>query len=636
MLAYRAGAHSALLCVTLMSSISGMNSQNHNPCEGLQNSTEVEQIIRKGSANIRNSLGNYFECVNASYQICVADILDPQGELIVVSHGICLPPDTAQQFVECILSADFVDSPFANIESLQRFAELKDYTKENHRPDLIFQHHCGDSNLSHLDTGAIVMICIVGFIMMLCLIAQLADYRDSVHVGEDYALLNGGKHQEGINSGRHAVDTSRWPLWRKMLKAFCPSDGVATLMERTQSRALSGLDGLRSFSMLWIILAHTTLLVTLLGTDDQNEMLENMESLPQQFTLGASLAVDTFFFLSGLLTTYTLLRRMRKSNTNSFPAGMFVLLRFLRLTPLYAFLLFFYTYLVPYVSSGPVWYRMVRDVSLCKHHWWANLLYVNNFYPKTFHSTCMSWSWYLANDMQFFILGLIILTIYLRAKFVGISLTATCSVGGVVAGWLLLVKHRQDTQDDYYDKPYTRVTPFTIGVMLGIMFVDHDFINIRLTKLKSRLLMLFALLIILAVVYIDYLNFAQHPATQKGDFTDEQNAAYQAGGRLAFAVGISIVTLLCVTGHGGIVNSFLSLPFWEPLGKLTYGAYLVHPIVIRIYYYQKVQLYHFTVVEQAMYFISIATISYAVAAILHVSVELPFANLAKFVMPARR
>eukprot|EP00041_Stephanoeca_diplocostata_P013571 m.238296 g.238296 ORF g.238296 m.238296 type:complete len:86 (+) comp19387_c0_seq5:1665-1922(+) len=38
---------------------------------------------------------------------------------------------------------------------------------------------------------------------------------------------------------------------------------------------------------------------------------------------------------------------------------------------------------------------------------------------------------------------------------------------------------------------YTRVTPFTIGVMLGIMFVDHDFINIRLTKLKSRLLMLF-------------------------------------------------------------------------------------------------------------------------------------------------
>ena len=72
-------------------------------------------------------------------------------------------------------------------------------------------------------------------------------------------------------------------------------------------------------------------------------LVENLESLPQQFTLGASLAVDTFFFLSGLLTTFTLLKRMRKSSKTSFPAGKFILLRFLRLTPLYAYILFFYT-----------------------------------------------------------------------------------------------------------------------------------------------------------------------------------------------------------------------------------------------------------------------------------------------------
>ena len=29
----------------------------------------------------------------------------------------------------------------------------------------------------------------------------------------------------------------------------------------------------------------------------------------------------------------------------------------------------------------------------------------------------------------------------------------------------LLVNHRQDVQDDYYDKPYTRITPFTIGAI---------------------------------------------------------------------------------------------------------------------------------------------------------------------------
>ena len=35
-----------------------------------------------------------------------------------------------------------------------------------------------------------------------------------------------------------------------------PADAFGTLMERTNNRLLSGLDGLRSFSMLWIILAY--------------------------------------------------------------------------------------------------------------------------------------------------------------------------------------------------------------------------------------------------------------------------------------------------------------------------------------------------------------------------------------------
>ena len=107
---------------------------------------------------------------------------------------------------------------------------------------------------------------------------------------------------------------------------------------------------------------------------------------------GAFLSVDTFFFLSGLLTTFTLLKRMRKSSKTSFPAGKFILLRFLRLTPLYAYILFFYTYLVPYFASGPVWYRMLDDTALCRKHWWTNLLYINEFYPASFHSTCTATS----------------------------------------------------------------------------------------------------------------------------------------------------------------------------------------------------------------------------------------------------
>lgn len=170
-------------------------------------------------------------------------------------------------------------------------------------------------------------------------------------------------------------------------------------------------------------------------------------------------------------------------------------------------------------------------------------------------------------------------------------------------------------------------------MLLGILLVDYQIINAKMTTRTAQGLMLASLASIITVVYVDYLNFAHHPKNDRGDFTDEQNAAYQAGGRLVFALAISCVTWLCVTGHGGPVKTFLSLAIWEPLGKLTYGAYLIHPIITRIYYYQKVQLFHFDPIEQAMYFVAVTVITYATAALLHIMVELPFANLNKIIFP---
>lgn len=78
----------------------------------------------------------------------------------------------------------------------------------------------------------------------------------------------------------------------------------------------------------------------------------------------------------------------------------------------------------------------------------------------------MPWSWYLACDMQYFIIGLFILTVYLRSRVVGLFLAVALVICGVVSGYLLLLRYG-DAQDDYFDKPYTRVTPFGVGILLG-------------------------------------------------------------------------------------------------------------------------------------------------------------------------
>lgn len=52
------------------------------------------------------------------------------------------------------------------------------------------------------------------------------------------------------------------------------------------------------------------------------------------------------------------------------------------------------------------------DDSVCPHFWWRNMLYIQNWFP--FPQLCMIWSWYLADDMQFYVWALLLLMLSTR------------------------------------------------------------------------------------------------------------------------------------------------------------------------------------------------------------------------------
>ena len=60
-------------------------------------------------------------------------------------------------------------------------------------------------------------------------------------------------------------------------------------------------------------------------------------------------------------------------------------------------------------------------------------------------------------------------------------------------------------------------------------------------------------------------SFAYH-------FSDLENMMFLMFSGLAWSIGIAIIIYICNTGYGGVVNSFLSWPGWEPLTKLSYGV----------------------------------------------------------------
>lgn len=150
--------------------------------------------------------------------------------------------------------------------------------------------------------------------------------------------------------------------------------------------------------------------------------------------------------------------------------------------------------------------------------------------------------------------------------------------------------------DKIYDKPWTRLGPYLIGMSVGwILFKTNC--KIKFTKviriyfekniMKSHLkhFILFFLKIQLytgwtlsasTLLYLLYGLF-------KTELTKIAAAAYSSLSHSAWALSLAWIVIACSTGNGGYLNKFLSATCLYPFSRVTYCAYLVHPIMIRTF-----------------------------------------------------
>jgi peptidoglycan/LPS O-acetylase OafA/YrhL len=85
------------------------------------------------------------------------------------------------------------------------------------------------------------------------------------------------------------------------------------------------------------------------------------------------------------------------------------------LLPAYAFTLFFVWTLLDLLPDGPFSHISPYLHNDCPDYWWANLLFLNNFVPDwRGNDLCVGWAWYLANDMQFFLITPPIIWLYYK------------------------------------------------------------------------------------------------------------------------------------------------------------------------------------------------------------------------------
>ena len=107
------------------------------------------------------------------------------------------------------------------------------------------------------------------------------------------------------------------------------------------------------------------------------------------------LSVDTFFFFSGFLAFYSMLTSVvafpsknstswdtpSKAVLNSLKYTYAVVVhRYMRLTPMYFFILMVYMHVWPAIGNGPNW-KDSTDMTFCNKWWWTNILYISTSTP---------------------------------------------------------------------------------------------------------------------------------------------------------------------------------------------------------------------------------------------------------------
>ncbi|GFQ91479.1 nose resistant to fluoxetine protein 6, partial [Trichonephila clavata] len=96
--------------------------------------------------------------------------------------------------------------------------------------------------------------------------------------------------------------------------------------------------------------------------------------------------------------------------------------------PLYSLILGFYATLFSYTGSGPLWPTYDTN-PVCKESWWWNLFFINNY--QTSWKQCYTPAWYVAVDMQLYILSpLFLVSLFKRPRFgyglITLGICASC------------------------------------------------------------------------------------------------------------------------------------------------------------------------------------------------------------------
>ena len=423
------------------------------------------------------------------------------------------------------------------------------------------------------------------------------------------------------------------------------------------SSHLSCLNAVRVLTICWLVLGHTADVRLLRG------VLKNVSDLPDIIgdwkttpITTAGYAIDTLLWLSGFMLTYTLLSDLK--DIQGLKWVEVYLYRVWRVFPLLLFMLFLVWGLFPFLGWGPMWFSYQSFCSDCSSYWWANLLFIHNFFTVDTYHSCYLISYYISLEMQFFLITPPIVYAYRRwgAGFSWLS-TAFLTAAALVATFEVANNYDLNAQEIsqgnfdydyyYYYRPYTRAPAYTMGLFCALVVYGWDHRTEGKRDKAATLVGGFLSNSVVAKVslvvgagLVTFCVFIQHTALKQGGpnftyWTEAQNQAFVTFNRWLFTIGVSgIVVPMTLGGLEGL-NSVFSWHIWTPLSRITYSVYLTGYNLALVLFLSQQQSWYFSFLNIIQDLLGLLFLTYFLGLIISLLVEIPCVTLAKTFMLTR-
>lgn len=590
--------------------------------------TFLQRILATGK-NL-NDLGSYSSCLELQGSSYYLVKLTQNGYTGAI--GLCIPSKCTEEDLNQILSSNLEAGGSAtNLETV----------------DIQITQPWSTS----LDLSGWLMVLFTGFLIVFSI---LAGYLDSSYSEILQKQANGSKSVQFLEGNKFEVISEEEPLMNippwflKYIKAFSISRNYESLFTIPgKGMTTEILNGVRAFSFSWVILAH------IYGIRAKNYVI-NYEDYPivlgkfsTAFAYGAASSVDTFFWLSAFLLSYLMLKFMQKRD-GKMPWLFVIFNRYLRILPVYLFTYLFSSLVIPALGSGPQWEKAKEPLDPCSDYWWTNFLYVNNFVPDGAGNNCMGWTWYLAVDMQFFLMSPILFIAYHRfdkktvwywcGALLGINLVINFALA---SSWSLKIAFTSGISNDFfyyfYVKPYVRYSPYLIGLLCGFVYynyineiTDDPISNSIISTLKETknawISFLSGFSIITFTVFIQMIPYNDSENDYKG-FSDFGNEFFVATRFLIYTIGLCMVLMPMLLGELSSIAKVLTAKAWVPLAKVSFCCYMIHSAIIGGFFMSEEVGYYITPTNLFIDFVFGMVVSFSGALVMYLVVEMPFSNL---------